>query len=141
MRRRGQQQQVRRRVREQPGEPVPRDVLAVAGDAMRLVDDHDVPASGGQIGGARDVVALDPLIGPARRVSSGFTASSGMMRRSYAEPEVVLAPACQRTDLGRRQRHELLVEAAKELALPLGAQAPSGRRSGPAEPARGAAAR
>ena len=65
VRRRGQQEQPRRRLREQPTQLVPGDVLARSGDVMGLVDDDEVPARLDDGANTLIVVRGDALGAPA----------------------------------------------------------------------------
>ena len=140
MRRGRQQEQVRGRFGEQPPESVARDLLPVAGDSMRLIDDHDIPAGGRQVRGPRDVVALDPLGIPALAPVEWLDRVERDDEAVVGQPEVVLTPASESADLGGRQCHELLIEASRELPLPLGNETLRRNDRAPGELVRGPAA-
>ena len=69
VRRGGQQEQPRCRVREQPAQLVPSDVLARSGDVMGLVDDDKVPARVDNGADTLIVVRGDALGAPADAAS------------------------------------------------------------------------
>src|SRR5688572_13595053 len=96
-----------------------RDVLTVASYPMRLVDDDEVPACGGQIRRSGDVVALDSLVAPSPSCIEGLDGVQRDDHSVHAKPEVVLPAACHGSYLRRSKSHELLTESSLELTLPL----------------------